>query len=68
MNAFRIIAIAESREAADGFEAYINNLNLTDEIRAKITEFIPEHPLYQNGFHPALALHMIEYNKQFTDV
>jgi hypothetical protein len=64
MNAFSVIASIEGKLAADSFKEYIDALKLTDDIREKITKFDLMHPLYKNGFHPALVLHMIEYNKQ----
>jgi len=66
MNSFRIIEMVEGKEAADGFEAYIESLNLKSDIKEKISVFDLTHPLYQHGFHPALALHMIKYNEQIT--
>ena len=62
MDAFKMIELVESKEAAEDFKKYFDGLKLTPEIRDKITVFDLTHPLYQSGFHPAFALHMIQYN------
>jgi len=66
MDAFRIIALVEGDAAAESFRKYIDGLSIKPETREKISVFDLMHPLYTHGFHPALALHMIEYNKKMT--
>lgn len=68
MDAFRIIEITEGKQAANAFKKYFDSLNITAEIKEKITNFDLEHPLYHNGFHPAFALHMIQYNDQLEQI
>lgn len=51
-------------ESADAFKAYIDGLNLKEEVKKKISIFDFNSPFNQKGFHPVLALHMLEYNKK----
>lgn len=66
MNAFRIIELTEGKEAAEEFKKYLDSLEMKTEIREKISVFDLNHPLYQHGFHPAFARHMIQYNELQT--
>lgn len=64
MDAFKIIAGIEGQPAADAFKAYFDVLNLKPEIYQKLSTWDIMNPLYNNGFHPAMVLHMMEYNKK----
>ena len=66
MDAFRIIELTEGKEAAEEFRRYLNKLDIRADVQAKISVFDLTHPLYQHGFHPAFAYHMIQYNDQQT--
>eukprot|EP01037_Dinobryon_pediforme_P011467 gene11467-11560_t len=50
------------KAAADNFKTYIESLKITPEVVNKISVFDLTNPLYSSGFHPAMALHMIQYN------
>jgi hypothetical protein len=64
MDAFKIIASIEGQPAADAFKVYFDALNLKPEMREKMSDWDIMNPLYRRGFHPALVLHMMEFNKK----
>ena len=62
-DAFWYIKNREGRRLFSAFKKYLDDLKMPESLMRKIKDYHLQYPFKAFGFHPVLAVHMVNFNK-----